>query len=111
MSAFHPKRTLAGEIEKVTDARFVDDQLRLRRIVLELLPERPDRDAQIVDLTILRGSPHRAQQVRMFEHAATMLRQLGKDGIFLGRQVDSCPPLITDRLNRSIVTPAARIGP
>src|SRR3546814_16789828 len=49
------------------------------------------RNAQIVDVVLLRRSPHGAQQVGMGEDAAGVLGQLCEYRIFLGRQMHLLP--------------------
>ena len=62
--------------------------LGLGGIAFELLPQRADGDAEIVDLLLLRRAPDGAQQMGVGQHAAGMLGELGEHGIFLGRQMD-----------------------
>src|SRR5689334_20570606 len=74
--------------EAVTDARLVDDQRRPRRLGLELLTQRADRDAKIFDLPLLHRAPDRPQQLGMRQHPAPLLGELREDRIFLGRQMN-----------------------
>ena len=56
--------------QPVADGRLVEDDLRMRRVALQLLAERADGDAEIFGLPFLRRSPGGAQQVRMREDPA-----------------------------------------
>src|SRR3954452_5254703 len=69
--------------QAVADRRFVDDDLWMGRILLQLLPERAHCHSEIFRLTLLCRPPGAPQQVRMGEHSAPMLCELGEDGIFL----------------------------
>src|SRR4249919_249135 len=70
--------------QPVADPRFVNDQLRLRRLRLELLPQRADGNTQIFGLAQMRGPPDGAQKVRMRKNPARVLGELGKQVPFLG---------------------------
>ena len=73
--------------QAISYGRFVDDERRPHRVALELLAQASHRDAQIVDMILLRRSPHRSQQVGVGENAAGVLGELGEHRIFLGRQM------------------------
>src|SRR6476661_1259140 len=65
-----------GRDEAVADPRLVEDEPRVRRFGLQLLAQRADCNAQIVDLLFLCRAPHGAQQLRVGQQPAAMLRQL-----------------------------------
>src|SRR5690349_23784865 len=73
--------------EPITHRRLIDDDLRPRRIALDLLTDRADRDAEIFCLPFLCRAPSSAQQMRMAEHSARIFRKLGKHRIFFRCQV------------------------
>src|SRR5438132_10652881 len=74
--------------QPVAHARFVDDQPRLGRYLLQLLAKRADRDAQIFGLADMRRTPGGAQQSIVSEDSPRVLGELGQQGPFFGRQMD-----------------------
>ena len=68
--------------------RFIDDQSGSCRIELKLLSKSAHGDPQIFCSAFLSWSPRRAQKMRVGENASGVLRELGKDRIFLGCQMN-----------------------
>ena len=112
-------RAASASLQPVAHGGLVDDQLRRGWIAFELLPQRADGDAEIVDLPLLRRAPHGAQQMGVRENTPGVLRQLGKQAIFLRRQMDLLAfpehrsPEQVDRdsvnLDRSLIGPRTQI--
>src|SRR5882762_2159298 len=61
--------------QPIPDRRFGQDVLRLRRVVLELLPQVTHINAYVVTILGMRRSPHFAQNLPMREHLARVCNQ------------------------------------
>lgn len=91
-----PRRQPPSGYKAVADTGFGEDVLRPRRIVLDLLPEMPHIDANVVAVLGMGWAPNGLQELAMGEDGIGIGDQVGQQPEFDRRQVNRLPILFDD---------------